>query len=173
MTPLVHTTLDKPSENIFCIFEALVLTDCSIYGEMLVEQIIGLFDLSVMVVIEGYGTVNVFNTAVLCMCECLYVSLSEVFGEEGCVPGAGRGPHGGSSSGQPAIGLCATAAEEPNCSLAAHNCHHHHGLLSALWPQCCKIFLFTLGFSHFQWNPVPLYYFTVHFTAFIVHLLFI
>lgn len=82
------------------------------------------------------------------------VSLSEVFGKERCVPGAGGGSCGGSGSGEPAHRLCVTAAEEPRCSLAAHYHHHNHGLLSALWPQCCEMnFLFHF-FSDCQWNPV-------------------
>lgn len=68
----------------------------------------------------------------------LCISLTEVFGEERRLPGAGGGPRGGSSSGKPSHRLCGPAAEDPSCSLAAHHHHHHHGLLSALWPQCCK-----------------------------------
>lgn len=83
---------------------------------------------------------------------CLSVSLPEVFGKEGCVPGAGRGPCRSSSSGQPTDRLCVTAAKEPSCSLATHHHHHHYGLLSALWPQCCKMqpllhLSFLLSFS--------------------------
>lgn len=74
-----------------------------------------------------------------CLLLCVFVSFSEVFGEEGRVPGAGRGPCRGTSSEQPPHRLCATASEEPSCSLAAHHYYHHHGLLSALWPQRCKI----------------------------------
>lgn len=74
------------------------------------------------------------------------VSFSEVFGEEGCVPGAGGGPRGGLRSGQPARRLSVTDAEDSSCSLAAHHHHHHNGLLSTLWPQCCKM----MQFFHFR-----------------------
>lgn len=91
---------------------------------------------------------DIFNPAFVCACLC--VSLPEVFGEDGCVPGAGRGPRGDSSSGQPTHRLCVTAAEEPSCSLAAHHHYHHHGLLSALWPQRCKLQIIIIIFHFFQ-----------------------
>lgn len=78
----------------------------------------------------------------VCVSVCVCASLSKVFREGGCNPGAGGGPCGGSSSGKPTNSLCVTAAEEPSCSLAAHHHHCHHGLLSALWPQCGKTHTF-------------------------------
>lgn len=73
------------------------------------------------------------------VCVCLSASLPEVFGEGGCIQGAGGGPCGGARSGEPTKRLCAAAAEEPGCSLAAHHRRHHHDGLPALRPQRGKM----------------------------------
>lgn len=64
------------------------------------------------------------------------ISFPDVFREGRRVRGAGGSSRGGPSSGNPADRLGPPADEEPSCSLAAHHRHCHHGVVSALRPQC-------------------------------------
>lgn len=90
---------------------------------------------------------------------CFCVSFPEVVGEERRVSGAGGGPCGVSCAGQRAHRLCAAAAAEPGCSLAAHHHHRQHGLLSALRPERCE----TLLLSHFTQRVNEILFFRMHY----------